>query len=102
MDTQEALTSLHKQRVEVLRCIDFFKAAKKLENFGLIEAQFLAQRDVVIMKLRKEDDDKKIYRLQGRLDQIEELFSFEGSLELRRLAIEKRINELSKGMKNGN
>ena len=99
MDRQQGLALLHKSRLEILNCIKFFKAVKELENYDLMLKQFEAQREATIFKLRKEDDEKKLYRLQGRLDQIEELFSLEDQFERQLVSIEKQINDLSKGMK---
>lgn len=78
--------------------MEFLKAVKKLPSYEIISAQMLAQRDSVIMRLRKEESKKKIYRLQGRLDQIEEMLSFEENLQLSLASIEKNINAISKGM----
>lgn len=100
MEREQLLSALHRERLEIVNCLNFFKACEKIETFPIMKAQLEAQRSSVIFKLRKEDDEKKIYRLQGRLDQIEELFSFEQKLELSLVSIEKRINETSKGMKN--
>jgi len=101
MEKEEVLASLYRQRLEILNCVNFLKASKKIEGFELVHNQLLIQREAVIFKIRKEDDEKKIFRLQGRLDQIEELFSFEEKLQMSLQSIEKRINEISKGMKNG-
>ena len=102
MDKQEALQHLYKARLDILNIQKAIAELMKHESFDLLKVMFKEQRNLVIFNLRKEDKPEKIYRLQGRLSQIEDLFSLPDKLNLQLTDTEKRINELSKGQKKEN
>lgn len=100
--TEITLQSLYKSRNELVALQVCLKKIFEVENFGLLRDQFAAQRESCYLRIRKETDEKKIFRLQGRLDQIEELFSFETHLQNELQSVESRIKQIGKVKNAGN
>lgn len=97
-DREKALQVAYKVRKEIIILRTFFATIREIDGYDLLREQLEENRRKVIFNLRKETNPIFLRRNQGRLDQIEELFSFEGSLASQLSEVEKRISDLSKGM----